>query len=260
MSISLIPKALSIMGVNVVPFSSYSHALSCVEGIIATGRRSFCVAINPEKVYRAQHDRALQVTLGQADIGVCDGIGVAIAAKLLHGKMLRRCTGADLFLELIGASALKGWKVFLLGASAESNEGAYLKLIEDYPGLQIVGRQDGFFEDSAAVIEQINASQADILFVGMGSPKQEFWIAEHRKAIDAPFCMGVGGTFDVISGKAQRAPKVFRKTGTEFFFRLMSDPRRWRRQLVLPLFVLAVLKTRFHLFRNNGRNGSLESP
>ncbi|GAH47619.1 unnamed protein product, partial [marine sediment metagenome] len=89
-------------------------------------------------------------------------------------------------------------------------------LIEMHPGLHIVGRRDGYFEDSAAVVDQINASRADLLFVAMGSPKQELWITEHRDAINASFCMGVGGTFDIISGKTRRAPKVFRKTGTEF--------------------------------------------
>lgn len=236
------PPALSIMGVAVTPFESYSHAVTYIEDIIACGRKSFCVAINPEKVYRAGEDHNLRRALNQADIGICDGIGIVLAAKILHGRTIKRCTGADLFVQLIGTAAQKGWKVFLLGAGAQSNEAACSKLREKYPSLQIVGSRDGFFQNSSQVVEEINASGADLLFVAMGSPRQEFWIAENRRAINASFCMGVGGTLDVISGEAVRAPRIFRKTGTEFLFRLLRDPRRWKRQKNLPLFMLRVLR------------------
>ena len=157
---------------------------------------------------------------------------------------IARITGISLFFQLIQTAAVKGWKVFLLGASPDSNQGAFDTLSAQYPGLKIVGHIDGFFQDSQEVVRQVNASGADIVFVAMGSPKQEFWIAEHREAIDAPFCMGVGGTFDVVSGKAKWAPSFFRKTGTEWLYRLLSDPRRWRRQLVLPRFAWLVLKAK----------------
>ena len=119
---------------------------------------------------------------------------------------IARITGISLFFQLIQTAAVKGWKVFLLGASPDSNQGAFVTLSAQYPGLEIVGHIDGFFQDSQEVVRTINASGADIVFVAMGSPKQEFWIAEHREAIDAPFCMGVGGTFDVVSGQAKWAP------------------------------------------------------
>ncbi|MHC4717860.1 MAG: WecB/TagA/CpsF family glycosyltransferase [Planctomycetota bacterium] len=225
-----------------IPFGSYADVSQYVSETIAAGRKSFCVAINPEKVYRATHDADLRAMLDRADVTICDGIGVSIAAKLLYGKALRRVTGCDLFGRLIVAAEDEGWGVFLLGASPESNTLACAKLRERHPELRIVGSQHGYFNDHAAVIRQINASGADLLFVAMGSPRQEYWIATHRGAISAPFCMGVGGTLDVISGRAARAPKVFRKTGTEFLFRLVTNPRRWRRQAVLPLFMLAVLR------------------
>lgn len=234
-----------IMGARVAPFESYAHAVDCVGRAVSSGRKAFCVAINPEKVQRAKRDPALGAILRDASMGICDGIGVALAARLLHGRKVRRCTGADLFFELIAASAKRGWKVFLLGASAESNEGAYTALTARYPDLQIVGRQDGYFEDDEAVVRQISASGADLVFVAMGSPRQEFWITKHRKAITAPFCMGVGGTFDVAAGTVKRSPIIFRKTGTEFLFRLISQPGRWRRQLALPMFLLAVLREVF---------------
>jgi len=237
---------LSILGVGVLPFESYDEAVAYVERAIASGRKSFGVAINPEKVYRAAHDGQLMAALAQADMGICDGVGVALAARLLHGRWLRRCTGCDLFSRLIARAAEKGWRVFLLGASPESNEGACEVLSRQYPGLRIAGRRDGYFTESSEVVQQINASGADLLFVAMGSPRQERWIAEHRGAINAAFCMGVGGTFDVASGMTKRAPAVFRMTGTEFLFRLVTEPARSRRQLALPLFLWKVLQARLY--------------
>jgi len=238
-------RRLSIMQVPVVPFGSYAEAVEYVEDTILSGGKSFCVAINPEKIRRAARDPRLLAILRNADVGICDGIGVVLAARLLHGAKIKRCTGCDLFFELNAAAAERGWNVFLLGASPESNAAACARLREMYPALRVVGNRDGYFHDSEEVVAEINAAGTDLLFVAMGSPKQERWIAEHRRAIGAPFCMGVGGTLDVVSGKARRAPKLFRKTGTEFLFRLVANPGRWRRQLALPVFLLAVLGERF---------------
>ena len=241
----LFPRPLAVVGVDVVPFDSYSQVTHYVQSTISAGRKSFCVAINPEKIHRANQDAELRDVLRQADISICDGTGVVLAAKLLHGRRVKRCTGVDLFFELLAAAASNKWKVFLLGASADSNAEACRVLTRQYPGLEIVGSRDGYFRDSAKVVREINASGADLLFAAMGSPRQELWIGRHRDDIDAAFCMGVGGALDVVSGSSRRAPKLFRKTGTEFVFRLISEPKRWRRQLVLPLFALKVLRQYF---------------
>lgn len=239
-----LPAPLSVLGVSVTPYESYGQAVAHVESIIASGQKCFCIAINPEKVHRAISDPGLMAALRQADMGICDGIGIALAARVLYRQRLKRCTGCDLFFHLIERASEKGWRVFVLGASPESNEQACSTLSERYPGLQIVGRRDGYFDDSSQVVRQVNDSRADLLFVALGSPKQELWIARHRRELNPPFCMGIGGTLDVVSGQAKRALAVFRKTGTEFLFRLMTDPRRWRRQLALPLFAVEVLKQR----------------
>ncbi len=150
-----------------------------------------------------------------------------------------------MFLRIVPHAAKKGWGVFLLGASPESNAEACAKLQEAYPDLRIVGHQDGYFKDSAQVVSHINSSGADLLFVAMGSPTQEYWIAEHREKINAPFCMGVGGSFDVVSGTIRRAPAIFRRTGTEWLFQLVTEPhKRFRRQTVYVPFMLRVLSKR----------------
>lgn len=236
------PPPLSIMGIPVVPFETYDQALECIGEAIESNRKSFCVAINPIKVYNALHEPELQNLLRQADINICDGVGVSIASRILHGRGINRITGCDLFFRLLSLASQKQWGVYLLGASPESNSAARSRLQEMYPGLRIVGWQDGYFEDSRKVVEQINASKADLLFVAMGSPRQEYWIGRHRRQINASFCMGVGGSLDVASGNIKRAPKVFRLTGTEFLFRFVMEPRkRLSHQRILFQFLLRIV-------------------
>lgn len=250
----LVPEALTVAGVRVVPFASYDQALACIERTVDSGQKTFWVAINPQKCYRAWHEDDLLDVLNRADVGICDGVGVSIASKILCGRGIPRCTGCDLFFRLVPLAARKGWRVFMLGASAESNSGASARLQQMYPDLQIVGRQDGFFKDSVSVIEQINSSKADLLFVAMGSPRQEHWISEHRDEIDAAFCMGVGGSFDVASGSIRRAPWIFRRTGTEWLFQLVTEPhKRLKRQLVYAPFMFRVIGKRLA-----GSNGSTQ--
>ena len=240
-----LPSTVDVMGVPVMSFESYSQALGCVEAAIEEGRKSFWIAVNPQKIYRAWHERELSDVLRSAEVTYCDGIGVSLASRILYGQWLSRITGCDLFFKTVSIAAEKGWGVFLLGASPESNSGACSELKKRHPDLRIVGHQDGYFKDSSEVIDQINASGADLLFVAMGTPKQEYWIDRHRKDINASFCMGVGGSFDVASGTIKRAPRIFQRTGTEFVFQLITEPlKRWPRQKVYFPFMLRVIGRR----------------
>lgn len=236
-----IPEPLRVLGVAVTPFLSNSHVIDCVARLIEEGEKAFCVAINPEKVQQAQRAPAFGALLDSADMRICDGIGTALAIRLLHKQRLPRVTGVSLFLDLLGAASQRGWPVFLLGASPEVNEAAVKILKEKHPDLSIAGRRDGYFSDSDEVVRQVNESGAQLLFVALGSPKQEQWISENLPRLEVHLCMGVGGSLDVVSGKVVWAPRIFRKTGTEWLYRLLSQPRRWRRQLVLPVFAWRVL-------------------
>jgi N-acetylglucosaminyldiphosphoundecaprenol N-acetyl-beta-D-mannosaminyltransferase len=237
-----VPVSISILGIPVSDFGSPDEAVRTIEKRIDSGERTFCVAINPEKVYRAAHDVRLRQVVDSAQVRICDGVGVSLASWLLYGRRLARCTGIDLFMKLVAQSARRGWKVFVLGASPEVNEAACRELLKTFPALTIAGRRDGYFENSLEVVERINASGADLLFVAMGSPRQEFWISEHRLRLKTTFCMGVGGSLDVVGGLVKRAPAVFRRTGTEWLYRLLADPRRLRRQLALPFFAWGTLR------------------
>lgn len=238
-------QAFNVLNVSVTDLKSYQHAEDAIIQRIREKNKTFCVAVNPEKIYRAQDDPTLRQLINSADLQICDGIGAAIAVRTLYGKKIPRITGVQLFLNLMARAEKEGLKVFLLGARPESNEGAYLELKNMYPDLRIVGRQDGYFQDEDNVVAMINDKRPDMLFVAMGSPRQEEWISTNKEKINATFLMGVGGTLDVLSGHAQWAPKLFRKTGTEWLYRLAKEPKRLKRQLVLPKFALKVIQAKF---------------
>jgi N-acetylglucosaminyldiphosphoundecaprenol N-acetyl-beta-D-mannosaminyltransferase len=236
------PEPLSVTGVPVVPFETYDQALECVEEAIGANRKSFWVAVNPIKIYNAWHTPELLNLLRQTDACFCDGVGVSIASRILNGRRIKRITGCDLFFRLLALASQKGWGVYLLGASPKANAAARAGIQKMYPDLKIAGWQDGYFKDSNEVVENINRSGADLVFVAMGSPKQEYWIASHRQAIQARFCMGVGGSFDVAAGSVKRAPWIFRATGTEFLFRFAMEPRkRLANQGILLSFLTQVI-------------------
>lgn len=242
----IIPQSLSIMGINVTPFNSCDHALECLSHRIAERKKTLCIAINPIKVYDAKQNTELaDILSNKTDMFLCDGIGIVYALRLLSGQSMRRCTGIQLIFKIIERACQTEWKIFLLGASQKSNELAYLRLRREYPNLRIAGQHHGYFKDDDVIIEQINSSRADVLFVAMGSPKQEEWLGKHKDSIYASFLMGIGGTLDVVSEHTKRAPKFFRKTGTEFLYRLVKEPNRWKEQLGLLKFSLMVLRATF---------------
>lgn len=233
---------VSIFGMPVSVFDSYADAVQFVRERVASRQQTLCIALNPPKMFRARREPVLLRTLNAAHMRICDGVGVSWAALLLHRRWVPRVTGIQLFLDLIEVAADEGWKVFLLGASAQSNAAARAKLLETHPGLQIVGSRDGFFEDSREVVQAINQSGADLLFVAMGSPRQEFWMSEHMQRLNTVLCMGIGGSLDAISGAAKWAPALFRATGTEWLFRIVTQPRLLGRFKLALLFGWDVLR------------------
>jgi len=237
------PGIVDLFDIPVSFFESYEHALECVSETINSEKKALWIAMNPIKAYNAWHDRDLLALLQKSEVNYCDGVGISIASRVLRGRGIKRCTGCELFFRILEKAAKEQWGVYFLGASRQSNAGARAYILNRYPGLKIAGWHDGYFDDSQAIIADINASQAQLLFVAMGSPKQEFWIDRNREGINAQFCMGVGGSFDVASGNVRRAPRVFQWSGTEFLFRLMCEPRkRWAQQVVLLRFSMLVVR------------------
>ena len=237
-----VPESLPVLGIGVSVLDSCDHAAETIRRRISAGRRTFCAAVNPAKIHAANRDPVLRRALEAAQLHICDGIGAALAVRVVHGRRMPRCTGIDLFRRLISIAAQEGWKIFLLGASPESNAAARRKLLEANPTLEIAGSRDGFFKDSAEVVSAINASGADMLFVAIGSPRQELWIAEHAPRLRPAFCMGVGGSLDVVGGVLKGAPAPFRAAGLEWLYRALRQPSRFPRLGTNCRFVLDVMK------------------
>jgi len=199
-------------------------------------------AVNPEKVMRARKDAALRDLLASATLLIPDGIGVVLAARWLGLGRFGRVPGSELMPNLCARAAERGFGVFLYGARPEVNAAAAAELQRRYPGLRVAGRQDGYMaeRDTPALVERINASGADILFVALGSPRQEAWMHDHAPALKVKVAQGVGGTFDVIAGRVNRAPPLFLALNLEWLYRLLREPRRLWRQRALVVFAACV--------------------
>jgi N-acetylglucosaminyldiphosphoundecaprenol N-acetyl-beta-D-mannosaminyltransferase len=238
---AILTRRTEVLGIPLTCFSSYEEAAATIVRRIRERTKTLCIAINPEKICLARKDAAFGDIVRGGHVHICDGTGTALAVQLLRGWRIPRITGVGLFLQLVATAEQEGLRIYLLGARPPTNEKACAVLREMHPNLQIAGRQHGYFEDASAVVAQINDAGADMLFAALGSPRQEKWLSEHLEAIHVPFCMGVGGSFDVLSGHVKRAPEFFQRTGTEFLYRLIREPWRWRRQSVLLAFGVKVL-------------------
>lgn len=221
---------------------NYDELMEDVFARIERNEKSLVVAINPEKIMKAKHDPSLRRLLNDAEIQIPDGIGVILASKLQQGDITSRVTGVDMMLRLCEEAAKRGERIFLYGGKPGVAEKAKAKLETLYPGIQVVGTQDGYEKDEALICTRINEAKPAILFVAMGSPKQENWINEHRDQLHPTIYQGVGGSFDVLAGNVKRAPQMFQKTGTEWLYRLVKEPSRIKRQMALPQFLLEVVK------------------
>lgn len=212
-----------------------------IDSIIKNKKSSFIVAINPEKIMKAIYDENLMKLLNSAAIQIPDGIGIVIASRIKGGKIKKRITGIDLMEKIIRRASQKSYRVFLLGAKPGTADEAAKILSHKYPGLIIAGVMDGYFKDDNEAVSKITDAKPDILFVAMGSPKQEYWITKNMEKLKVPLCMGIGGSLDVISGNVKRAPEFMRKSGLEWLYRLFKEPWRYKRMAVLPLFLFKVI-------------------
>ena len=201
----------------------------------------YAVTPNPEIVWLARKNTRLKQALNGADLVVPDGIGIVYAAKILGTPLPSRVPGIELASGLLKRMAETSEPVYLLGAKPGVAERASERLKEQYPGLSIVGTGDGYFREDAPVIERINACRPRLLFVCLGFPRQELWMAEHRDQIDAGLMLGLGGSLDVFAGDVKRAPEGWRRLNLEWFYRLLHQPSRIGRMLKLPVFLLSVV-------------------
>ena len=235
----------SILGVKISAVDTET-TLAAIEDFIRNGRPHMVVTADSSSVVLAQKDRELQDIITAADLVTPDSVGIIWASRRFGTPLPERVSGVDIVEHLCERAAQHGYKVFLLGAKPGVADDAADRLRQRYPGLTIAGTHHGFFEpeDSGSLVRKIRDAKPDILLVAMGIPLQEKWIHEHLAELGVPVSIGVGGTFDVISGRTKRAPRWMQRHGLEWLYRLVSSPRKIRKCSTLPVFVLMVLSAR----------------
>jgi N-acetylglucosaminyldiphosphoundecaprenol N-acetyl-beta-D-mannosaminyltransferase len=191
------------------------------------------VVVNAAKAVCAADDAALRTLIESAAIVNADGQSVVWAGRVCGVKVPERVTGIDLMSGLLSLAEREQYPVFMLGATPEALAGAVRRVKREYPGCPIVGTHHGYFDDDARVAQIVRDSGARLLFVAMPSPRKESFVARNRETLGPLLAVGVGGSFDVLAGQVRRAPLWMQRTGLEWFYRFVQEPRKmWRRYLV----------------------------
>jgi N-acetylglucosaminyldiphosphoundecaprenol N-acetyl-beta-D-mannosaminyltransferase len=234
---------VTVIGIKVDNVSE-DEALSLIDGWVDGGAPAYMAVVNAAKLVSARRHDQLRRALLSAGLVTADGMSVVWASRLLGSPLKERVTGIDMFERLIGHAARRGASVYLMGGRDEAVDGTVNRFTREYPELKVAGYRNGYFDaaETGAVVEQIRQSGAELLFVAMGSPMQEIFIASNLEATGARFALGVGGAFDHLSGLSRRAPVWMQRAGLEWLYRLLSEPRRlWRRYLIGNLLFTCLL-------------------
>lgn len=221
--------------------------------------KSFVFFINALKVYELDKNAELKNAMSSFNFLLADGVPIVWISKLFKKPLPGRVNGTDLFEKLMENAEKRNKSVYFLGATQENIE----KLIEviryKHPRLNIAGFRNGYFnqEEECEVVEVINQSEADILFLGFGSPKKELWAYKHKDQLTVPVVQGVGGSFDIVAGIIQRAPKWMQKSGLEWLYRVIKEPNRMFKRYFVSNTVFLYLVIKYFikdLFRNNSKS------
>ena len=236
-------KRLNLLGTPVDDVT-YAEAAAYVSTLMAAGKPAAVVTPNPEFVVIAQRYAPFREALWQSDLAIPDGGGLLLAARLLGLRLRQQVRGTDLAYQLIDHACREGWRVFLLGAGPGVAPVAAARLRSLYPGVSIVGTFGGSAApagdaDTRAAVAA--AGRVDLLLVAYGAPRQELWMQRNLATLDVGVAMGIGGVLDYMAGQVRRAPPLVRNAGSEWLFRLVRQPWRWRRQLALVVFGRLVL-------------------
>lgn len=215
-----------------------------IAGLAEQGTAAQIVTLGTEMVVYAQKHDAFRAIVNACALSLCDTIGLLTVARWRGAQLQERVTGVELIERLCATAAQRRIPVYFLGGAPGVAADAAAILEVRFPGLIVAGTHNGFFRDDEAadVAREIAASGARLLFAGMGSPRQEFWLAQQLAATGCGAGIGIGGSLDVVSGRVTRAPAFAQRLNLEWLYRLVTEPRRWRRQLALPQFVWLVAR------------------
>lgn len=235
--------AINILNIRIDDVTM-TETLAWISVAMRSGDLNQICTVNPEFVMKAQNDPDFMHLLTTTGLNIPDGIGLVIASYILRTPLRARVPGSELVYHVAERCAREGWRLFLLGAEEGIAEQAAAIFQEKNPTLEIAGTYAGSPAESENdhIVEMINASRADVLFVAYGAPKQDKWIFRNRDTLKTVrVAIGIGGSLDFVTGKSTRAPVWVQRLGLEWLHRLILEPWRWRRMLALPRFVMAVL-------------------
>lgn len=233
-------KKVNILGLNVDKVTM-AEAVDFSIDVIERGDFAQIITLNAEIAYLSYRDSQKKALVNGADLATPDGSGILWASEKYGDPVVERVSGVDLTENLMKAAAERGHSLYCLGAKEEVVAKA-VENIQNKFNIEIAGWHNGYFslEESDKIAADIKASNADILLVAMGYPRQDQWIAEHGRDCGVKIAIGIGGSFDVFAGLVKRAPKAWQSMRLEWLYRLIKDPRRFKRTLNLPKFMFAV--------------------
>lgn len=212
--------------------------------LLCEGGFHYAVTPNPEFILTAERDSEFRGILNRADLSLPDGIGVIYSARILGVPLKERVPGVEFAQRMLQALSETGGRLFLLGAKPGVAERAGARLTEQYPNITLCGVQDGYFTDEAAAVRRVADARPDLLFVCLGAPRQEKWMARWGVHTGAKLAVGLGGALDVFSGDVERAPERWRAWNLEWAYRLKQEPRRIGRMARLPLVLTRAARER----------------
>lgn len=236
------PNSYNFLGVR-VDNVTMDQTIRSVAKAIEDKKPCNIVTVNPELIMAATSNKVFKDIIEDSSIVTPDGVGLLIMGRITGRRLRQRVTGVDLCDRLAQEASEKGWKIYLLGAAPGVAQQAADNLSAKYADLKIAGASSADPDDDSAndIKNDIISAKPDILLVAYGSPTQELWIQKHRKQFDPMVTIGVGGSFDFIAGNSKRAPKFVQKIGLEWLWRLILQPKRFKRMLVLPKFAILSL-------------------
>ena len=223
-----------------IQFDDLTRAEAAQAGAALLGEDKFhyVVTPNPEFILAAEKDKEFRDVLNEADLVLADGIGVVYSAKIQGTPLKGRVPGIEFAGDMLVHLNEMGGRLYLLGAKPGVAEEAGAHIVENYPNIALCGAQDGYFQDEEAVLLKVAAARPDLLFVCLGAPKQEKWMARWGKHTGARLAIGLGGALDVFAGRVERAPESWQKLGLEWAYRLKKEPQRAGRMAKLPLVLV----------------------
>lgn len=241
-------KEVNILGINFMKLTQKQLVDSLINDQQQNKNR-FVVTANPEIVLESRKNPEYQHIINNADYVTADGIGIIKGAQILGDPLPQRVTGFDTMLSLLKYADQQQKSVYFLGTKKEVLQQLITNIEEKYPHLIISGYHDGYFNDETQIIEEINQKQPNFIFVALGFPKQDFFIAKHRKHSNSIW-MGVGGSFDVLAGNVKRAPQFWIDHHIEWLYRLIQEPKRFKRMLALPKYLMLIYREKFNKKHN----------